>query len=267
MKNDATNFPRLHTVNLAPGVPMSFCYIPACPEGFWMGSRYGRPNEQPVHRVVISEGFWMGQTPVTQRQYALFRSEHRNHFSGNPDHPAESMTWDESVAFCEWLSERLRSSDEYPEGMGFVRLPWEAEWEYACRGGTQSDYHSGDGESALRRAGWYDGNSNNSTHAVGRKSNNAYGLYDMHGNVLEWCMDRWDKGAYRQRVDGITTAETFQLAEQHGSPTVRVLRGGSWIVTAEDCRAACRFWVRADLSFRDYGLRACLVPSPIEPAV
>jgi formylglycine-generating enzyme required for sulfatase activity len=233
-----------------------------------MGSRYGRPNEQPVHRVVISEGFWMGETPVTQRQYALFRSEHRNGFPGNPDHPAESMTWDDAVAFCEWLSERLRSSDDYPEGMGFVRLPWEAEWEYACRGGTQSDYHSGDGGSALRRVGWFGEPLNGgSTHAVGLKLSNAYGLYDMHGNVGEMCMDCRDGRAYRRRVDGITSAETFQLSQRHGDEGDRVVRGGSWFDSAELCRAAFRYWVRAVDSFRFNGLRACLVPSPIERAV
>ncbi len=232
-----------------------------------MGSRSGYPDEQPVHRVVISNGFWLGETPVTQRQYALYRSEHRNGFPGNPDHPAENLTWHDAVSFCEWLSERLRRSDEYPEGMGCVRLPLEAEWEYACRGGTESDYHSGDREAALRRAGWYEGNSNNSTHAVGRKSNNAYGLYDMHGNVWEWCMDRWDEGAYRRRVDGITSAETFQLSQRHGDEGVRVLRGGSWGGTAEVCRAEYRYRFWADDSNWDGGLRACLVSSPIEPAV
>ncbi len=229
-----------------------------------MGSRSGYPDEQPVHRVVIPEGFWMGQTPVTQRQYAVFRSEHGNGFPGNPGHPAEDMTWHDAVAFCEWLLERLRSSDGYPEGMGCVRLPWEAEWEYACRGGTESDYHSGDGESALRRVGWYDGNSNNSTHAAGSKSNNAYGLYDMHGNVWEWCMDRWDESAYRRRVDGMTAEETFQLAQRHGDEEARVLRGGSWSGTAGYCRAAFRGWRWADDFLRIDGLRACLVPSPIQ---
>jgi formylglycine-generating enzyme required for sulfatase activity len=229
-----------------------------------MGSRYGSTNEQPVHRVVIPEGFWMGQTAVTQRQYALFQSEHQNDFSGNPDHPAESMTWHDAVAFCEWLSERLRISDDYPEGMGSVRLPWEAEWEYACRGGTESDYHSGDGESALRGVGWYDDNSNYSTHALGRKGSNAYGLYDMHGNVWEWCMDRWDESAYRRRVDGMTAEETFQLTQQHGREELRVLRGGSWCLTAVYCRAAYRNRVRAVISLWLSGLRACLVPSPVQ---
>jgi formylglycine-generating enzyme required for sulfatase activity len=201
---------------------------------------------------------------VTQRQYALFQSQHQNYFSGNPDHPAESMTWHKAVAFCEWLSERLGSSDEYPEGMGSVRLPWEAEWEYACRGGTESDYHSGDGESVLSRVGWYDGNSNISTHAVGRKGSNAYGLYDMHGNVWEWCMDRWDERAYRRRVDGMTAEKTFQLAQEHGEEELRVLRGGSWFGTAENCRAAFRNCVWADDSGVFVGLRACLVPSLIQ---
>ena len=206
----------------------------------------------------------MGETPVTQRQYALYRSEHRNVFPGNPDHPAENLTWHDAVAFCEWLSERLRISDDYPEGMGSVRLPWEAEWEYACRGGTESDYHSGDGESALRGVGWYDDNSNYSTHALGRKGSNAYGLYDMHGNVWEWCMDRWDESAYRRRVDGMTAEDTFQLAQRHGDEEGRVLRGGSWFNTAEDCRAAYRGGNWAVDSIRDCGLRACLVPSPVQ---
>ena len=107
MPNAVLHEIKTHTISLGNdnhgNVPMTFCFIPACPEGFWMGSRYGRPNEQPVQRVVISNGFWMGETPVTQRQYALFKIEHRNYFLGNPDHPAEKMTWHDAVAFCEWL--------------------------------------------------------------------------------------------------------------------------------------------------------------------
>ena len=152
----------------------------------------------------------------------------------------------------------------------YAHLPTEAHWEYACRAGTRTDYYTGDGEAALREAGWFDGNSEGSTHPVGKLAPNDFGLYDMHGNVWEWCLDRWDESAYRRRWDGITAEDTFALNEKHGDQNEannnwgenRVLRGGSWIYTADWCRAAYRDRYRAGNSFWNFGFRVCLVRSP-----
>ena len=261
-------------------VTMPFCYIPPCPEGFWMGSRDGYSIEQPVHRVIIPYGFWLGQTPVTQEQFKIWTDSedyakrfkdkpHKNHFDGQPDHPAEELTWRQATAFCNWLSELLKCNNPFPSDIELCRLPYEAEWEYACRAGTDTDYHTGDGEAALREAGWFDGNSKSQTRPVGKLAPNLWKLHDMHGNVWEWCADRWEANAYRRRWDGITPEETFLLNERCGDKDDssaygenRVRRGGSWVNSAGRCRAAFRIWVRAGFSFRNSGLRACLVPQP-----
>jgi formylglycine-generating enzyme required for sulfatase activity len=268
------------------GVEFTFCRIPACTDGFLMGDQLGNGylDEQPVHRVVIPQPFWMLQTPVTQSQFLLwtktheyqrdFKQPHRNsHLSSTgeilPDHPAEDVTWRQANGYCQWLTERLHEQPSCPDGMKLVRLPYEAEWEYACRGGTGTEYWNGDGVSALAQIGWFDSNSNQETQIVGATGkSNPFGLHDMHGNVWEWCQDRWHAEAYRWRWDGITAEETFDLNEQMGDKNesksewgeYRVRRGGSFFNTARNCRAAFRnrFW--AGLSNWDYGLRVCLVP-------
>ena len=164
-------------VSIASGVALEFCPIPACPDGFLMGSREGASNEQPIHRVVIPEPFWMGRTPVTQRQFQAwtrsddyqknFENAHKNHFEGKSEHPAESLSWHQAKGFCNWLTNQLAESTCLPDGMSLVRLPYEAEWEYACRAGTTTEYHTGDGRAALERAGWYyKRGETNSTHPV-----------------------------------------------------------------------------------------------------
>ena len=248
-----------------------------------MGSRDGEPNEQPVHRVVIPYGFWMGQTPVTQEQFKIWTDSedyrklfkyqpHRNTFDSKPDHPAENITWRRAAAYCNWLSDLLKSNSLFPSDIDNCRLPYEAEWEYACRAETDTDYHTGDGEAALQTAGWFIGNSENQTRPVGRLAPNEWALYDMHGNVWEWCADRWDADAYRRFWNGITAEETYLFNEgfgdQENSSTYemhRVLRGGAWDMSSNRCRAAYRFRIKAGISFWGSSLRVCLGPKPIEP--
>ncbi|MCC6231313.1 MAG: formylglycine-generating enzyme family protein, partial [Verrucomicrobiales bacterium] len=182
---------------------MAFCWIP--PGVFRMGSRGEYVDEEPAHwvRVGGEEGFWMGETPVTQAQFRVWtkkaRVSHGNAFSGADDLPAQNMDWRMATQYCAWLTERCR--DQIPTGWR-VCLPTEAEWEYACRAGTETEYWSGDGEEALERVGWYEQNSEMRTHAVGEKAGNGWGLKDMHGNVREWCHDVWREDGYRWRVEG-----------------------------------------------------------------
>ena len=163
---------------LAGDVEMAFRFIPPTGKrGFRMGSRDApedrmRAHEQPVHRVRIPDGFWLGETPVTQAQFAAGtraeRIEHKNAFPGRPEHPAENMTWSQAIEYCAWLTQA--EAGDFPPGQWLACLPTEAEWEYACRAETESDYYTDDGEAALDETGWYNVNSGDQTHAVREKT-------------------------------------------------------------------------------------------------
>ncbi len=253
-------------------VQITFRKILACPQGFRMGSRYGEEYERPVHRVCIPYDYWLSTTPVTQQQFACWtdadayqewrksrkENSHKNYFPGLQK-PADQVNYHHAAAFCDWLNQATEIGDDLS-----ARLPYEAEWEYACNTGKESAYHTGDGEFALTQAGWYQENSSNGTQEVQKKQPNHFGLHDLHGNVWEWCQDYWDDQAYRRRWDGITPEEAYKLTVTHSEQSLRVVRGGSWISDAVDCRAAYRFRYRAvDDYFR--GLRACLAPRPDQP--
>ncbi|MCP5540365.1 MAG: formylglycine-generating enzyme family protein [Akkermansiaceae bacterium] len=230
-------------------VPMFFRRLPA--GEFRMGSRGEYGDEEPIHRVRIARDFYIGFFPVTQRQFAVFRPDHVNGFPERPWNPAEQVTWDDARGFAGWLNK----SGRLPAGLE-ARLPCEAEWEYACRAGTTSEYHSGNGEAALRRVGWFKGNAGGSTHPVGELDPNAWGLYDLHGNVEEWCEDAWDAAAYRKRGDG-WVARAWETADE--SPH-RAIRGGSWSNPAWICRSAYRDWGRPGIRLRILGFRLVLAP-------
>jgi formylglycine-generating enzyme required for sulfatase activity len=249
-------------------IETAFRLIPA--GSFRMGSRGYDSREEPAHVVRIAEPFWMAETPVTQAELLLFtRSngvKHQNHFRGCPRHPAENLDWRLALRYCDWLT-RERAAD-FPECFGLACLPTEAEWEYACRAGTETEYHTGDGPSALAEAGWFDEYlDKGSTHAVRLKAPNAFHLHDMHGNVWEWCHDAWDETAYRARVDGEPDAGGRRRREEYrsglesmlDSDQTRVSRGGSWLHRARDCRSARRVEGEpGHWSGRD-GFRVCLV--------
>ncbi len=261
---------RKHILDLGKrGGTMAFRFIP--PGKFWMGSRGYYGDEEPRHQVEITRGFWLGETPVTQRQFAAWtaagRIEHKNGFSGL-ERPAESLSWREASQFCGWLAETR--GREFPEGAGLACLPTEAEWEYACRAGSESEYAEGDGEEALREAGWFAGNASGETQPVGAKRANAFGLFDMHGNVEEWCHDVWEADAYRGRLERVADpgfdarAADWEagLLKMLKADDPRVLRGGSWIGSAGDCRSAFRDGNGPDERFGYFGFRVCLVPGP-----
>ena len=153
--------------------------------------------------------------------------------------PVESVSWNDCQEFIKKLNQR-------DPGKGY-RLPSEAEWEYACRGGTATKYHSGNSESDLGRVDWYSGNSGSKSHSVGQKSPNGWGLYDMHGNVWEWCEDRWHADYNGAPTDG--------SAWTSGSSGHRVLRGGSCYYYPKFCRSAERYGDDPDTRFKNYGFR------------
>ncbi|MFN5196741.1 MAG: formylglycine-generating enzyme family protein, partial [Planctomyces sp.] len=213
------------------------------PGEFTMGSPEsdtGRDfDEGPQHRVVISQGFWLGETPVTQQQWravvqaakASELPDSPSSFKDKPQHPVESVNWHQSVQFCQQVQAVLQSAQQF-------RLPTEAEWEYACRAGTSGAFHDGSPcteprgrDPALEHLGWFDENSNGSTQPVRQKKPNTRGLFDMHGTVWEWCRDGQRPYSAELQVDPV-------CSETSGAS--RVLRGGCWNGSARSCRAAYR---------------------------
>ena len=160
------------------------------------------------HEVTITKPFYMGKYVVTQEQYEAIMGNNPSHFKG-AQNPVEMVSWDDAQAFCQKLSKKSGKT---------VRLPTEAEWEYACRAGTSTKYYSGDSEEDLKRVAWYEANSNDTTHPVGQKEPNKFGLYDMHGNVWQWCQDWY----------GDYTANEVADPQGPAQGASRVLRGGSW---------------------------------------
>jgi formylglycine-generating enzyme required for sulfatase activity len=235
---------------------MQFRYIPV--GEFQMGTRGESVREEPVHRVRLTQPFYLGQFPVTQAQYVAFRPNHENGFFGDSRRPVEQVSWYDATEFCAWLNDRTKVA--WPSGLeGFTaQLPSEAQWEYACRGRTETQFYTGDGGTALGAAGWHHGNSDRKTHPVGLKQPNAYGLYDMHGNVEEWCADAWLADAYKLRVDGVCDPKVTEKDVE--GDVLRVFRGGSWIDKAWDCRAADRGWGRPEDRDWYLGFRVCLFP-------
>ena len=206
--------------NILQRLDFKFVTIPS--GSFQMGSTVGNSDEKPVHRVNI-ESFQMMTKEVTQAQWEAVMVINRSDFNGE-NLPVEQVSWND----CQKFISKLNALDQ---GKGY-RLPTEAEWEYACRAGTTSQYHSGNNESDLGRAAWYGGNSGSKTHPVGQKWPNAWGLYDMHGNVWEWCED-----SYHNSYSGAPNDGSARVSPSGSS---RVLRGGDWSNYARGCRSANR---------------------------
>lgn len=210
------------TVN---GIEFAFRW---CPAGtFRMGSptsEDGRGNSETQHQVTLTKGFWMMETEVTQKQWQAIMGYNPSSFIGD-DLPVEQVSWNECQEFCEKTG---------------LTLPTEAQWEYACRAGTTGAFAGN-----LDEMAWYDSNSGGKTHSVGTKKANAWGLYDMHGNVCEWCQD-W----YGDYPGGSVTDPT-----EPSTDSSRVIRGGSWINLAWDCRSAFRFSNYPEIRFYNLGFR------------
>jgi formylglycine-generating enzyme required for sulfatase activity len=209
-------------LDLGGGVTLALTLITA--GKFMMGSPDSEKGhldgEGPQHKVTLSKPFYMGVTEVTQAQYQAIMGTNPSKFKGATN-PVEQVDWDDATEFCKKLSEKTRQG---------VRLPTEAEWEYACRAGTATVFSFGDADSALGDYAWYGANSGETTHPVGQKKPNAWGLYDMHGNVWEWCAD-WT-GSYPNGA--VTDPQGAAFGNR------RVLRGGCWYFDPRYCRAAFR---------------------------
>jgi formylglycine-generating enzyme required for sulfatase activity len=189
----------------------------------------------PAHEVTISKPYYLGKFEVTQDQYQQVTGTNPSHFKGR-DLPVEGVSWDDAQEFCKKVSEKT--------GL-VVRLPTEAEWEHACRAGTRTSYNTGGSEADLDRAAWYGNNSNGTTHPVGQKVPNAWGTYDMHGNVWEWVQDFYEPYKAEATTDPIGPSE-WQY---------RVLRGGSWYNHPGSCRSADRDAYNPDSRNPDFGFR------------
>ncbi|GCL46067.1 SUMF1/EgtB/PvdO family nonheme iron enzyme [Microcystis aeruginosa] len=240
----------------------TFQYIPSLPPDFNlemvdipagkfnMGSNEYE-DEKPIHQVIVP-AFQIGKYPVTQAQYQAVMGNNPSRFSGNPQNPVESVTWFNAQAFCEKLSQLTGKN---------YRLPTETEWEYACRAGTETLFSFGDDRDKLGDYAWFDGNSNNTTHPVGEKRPNPWKIYDMHGNVWEWCADQHHEN-YVNKPDNIR--ENGSLAWRDNNITNKssiIRRGGSWCRDPLVCSSAYRGRSVAEICNHDIGFRVvCDLP-------
>ncbi|MCH8048224.1 MAG: formylglycine-generating enzyme family protein [Planctomycetes bacterium] len=235
-------------------IGMKFTLIPA--GEFMMGSpenaKFRYDDQDPVHRVKLTKPFYLGVHEVTQGEFEKVMGtspwKGGKYVKEGSDYAASYISWDDAVEFCKKLSAK--------EGRTY-RLPTEAEWEYACRAGSKTAYSFGADSSKLGAYAWNFDNAyeigEKYAHLVGQKRANAFGLYDMHGNVWEWCQDWYDKEYYAKspRVD----------PEGSSTDVSRVRRGGSWDRIGGFCRSALRNWLSPGLRNYDLGFRAALVPS------
>jgi formylglycine-generating enzyme required for sulfatase activity len=230
------------TVLLPGDVSLEMVWIE--PGSFMMGLYAGKveaqSNESPQHSVTLTQGFWMGKHELTQAQWIAVMGSNPSYFlDGN--HPVEMVSWNDVQTFITALNTATGKT---------FRLPTEAEWEYACREGDQTPptrfYWGNDGGySAIGDHAWYAGNSETGTHDVGGKSPNACGLYDMSGNVWEWCADWY----------GTYPSGSMTDPKGAASGSERVLRGGSWDFSGSECRSARRFNASPSRTFYSFGFR------------
>jgi formylglycine-generating enzyme required for sulfatase activity len=241
------------TVDLGNGVKLEMVLIPA--SEFLMGSPDSDKDNigyvKPQHRVRITKPFYLGKYLVTQEQWQAVMDEKPSHFKG-PKYPVELVSSDDFQRFVQKLNVKIGTQN------GKFALPTEAQWEYACRAGSTTKYCFGDDEARLGDYAWFGEDSGNKTHPVGEKKPNAWGLYDMHGNIWEWCQDWYGRDYYANSPTDDPTGPATGAG--------RVIRGGCWRDPARLCRSAARLCepVRG-VGLVDYtltrGFRVSLVPA------
>jgi len=232
---------------LGNGVTMEL--LPVEPGSFDMGSKgfFSSTSEKPMHRVTLTKPFWIGKYEVTQKQYETVMRSNPSSFKGS-DNPVEKVSWNDAMEFCKKLTDKEHASGRLPADYKYT-LPTEAQWEFAARGGIKSSGYKYSGSDDLDRVGWHDDNSGSKTHAVGQKAANALGLYDMSGNVYEWCSDWYGDYPLGSVVDPTGAS----------SGSFRVYRGGSWFdCGGGGCRSADRDWDAPTSANGILGFRLCL---------
>ena len=232
-------------IETAFGINMKMMYV----EGgeFLMG---GTPeqgedaydDEKPIHKVAL-DAYYIGAFEVTQGQWEKVMGTNPSYFTKGEDYPVERVSWEDAQAFCRELSRKTGRK---------YSLPTEAQWEYAARGGKKNESTKYSGSSSIDSVGWYCDNTNQGTYPVGQKHPNALGIYDMSGNVREWCQDWYGENYY---ADSPLTNPT-------GPSTgfERVMRGGSWFFNARSCRVSQRGYTNPNLHIALNGFRLCLIP-------
>ena len=259
--------PQVLILDLPNNVKLEMIKIPA--GNFLMGSTKAEVNrlnqtsslmnvyscELPQHRVTLQE-YYLGKYPVTQEQYQAVMGSNPSHFKNNPTNPVECVSWNDAQEFCQKIYEKTGQK---------VRLPSEAEWEYGCRAGTTTSFYFGNNISTEQAN--YDGSGSNfsrrarnsiyrqTTTPVGSFPANKFGLYDMHGNVWEWCEDSWHE-SYKEKPEKLK--QNGNITWSAGNESRYVLRGGSWYATERVCRSAFRDWCYENLRKHDDGFRLAL---------
>jgi formylglycine-generating enzyme required for sulfatase activity len=227
-------------------IGIEFMLIPA--GSFMMGAdkhfEDAADNETPRHKVNISKPYYLGKYEVTQEQWVAVMESYPSEFKARK-RPVEMVSWNHVQMFIHKLNLK--------EGTQKYRLPTEAEWEYAARAGSSEKYCFGDDEGRLSQYAWYNRNSGKKTQPVGQLKPNAWGLYDMHGNVYEWVMDRYDENYYSK------SPSTDPEGPSSGSS--RVIRGGCWLLSAGDCRSAHRTGFSPGDRHSTVGFRLAISPS------
>ena len=235
---------------------------------FMMGShsRFKSP-EEILHKVTISKPFYIGKYEVTQKDYETVMGNNPSNFRGD-NRPVEMVSWNDAKEYCNKLN--IKYKDYLPLGYRFD-LPTEAQWEYACRAGTDTELNSGKNITNvgyrdicpnLNEVAWYGNNSGNFTHNVGQKKPNAWGIYDMHGNVLEWCRDYWsEKYSATEVTDPIGPLRADPIDGDYDS--YRIYRGGCYKGLDFCCRSSFRAWTcyTQHIKSEDLGFRVAIVPA------
>ena len=245
------SYPQPLIETLHGGIKLEMVILPA--GTLMMGSNernnekptHQRNNENPIHQVTLKQ-FAIGKYPITQEQFQAVMGYmicSSSKLKNNPKNPVECVSWNNAQIFCQKLNQKTDKK---------YRLPSEAEWEYACRAGTQTGYYFGDDEKLLGEYAWYNENSGGKIHPIGQKKPNSWGLFDMSGNVWEWCEDGWHENYKNAPQDGTA------WNDNHSRNKHRLLRGGSWRYHSADCRSANRYGNDASGGGIDRGFRLAL---------
>lgn len=244
---------------LIPDLHLKLVWIK--PGEFDLGTKAsGNANTQPVTHVVLTRGFWLGITEVTQLQWTTLMGKNPSTYKGD-NLPVDGVTWDAAMEFCAKLTQRERAAGRLSADLVYT-LPTEAQWEYACRAG-RTGYDVGlvdqvyEDFTQINAMSWNNGNAQGTTHPVGHKKANAWGLYDMQGNVVEWCLSSFMSAEVGYPGGTLTDpAHTATEAREE----LRLFRGGSYGTPPYSCTSTDRWWQFRDWQSPSTGLRVALCP-------